>query len=323
MTALVAPRHHTALLFPGQGSQKRGLLAELAVQFPQIGQTFGRASVQLGLDLWAIAQDGDPRLDQTAYTQPILLTASVALWQLWQDLGGVQPVAVAGHSLGEYSALVVAGVLRFEDAVTLVHRRGLLMQQAVPEGGAMAAVLGLEDADVLALCEQVSQQGELVSAANFNAPGQVVVAGTQAAVTALGSLARSQKAKVLPIPVSVPSHCALMRPAAEALQSLLEQATFAPAQMPVIQNVDAQPSSDPQQLRQGLIQQLTQPVQWTRTLRQLQDMAIEQAVECGPGNVLSNLAKRMTPPLPVYPIDSRSRLDDALAAVLVAEGRLA
>lgn len=323
MTALVASRQHTALIFPGQGSQKKGLLAELSSQFPHIQATFAEAHQVLGVDLWAIAQDGDPRLDQTAYTQPILLSASVALWRLWQELGGVQPALVAGHSLGEYSALVVAGVLGFDEAVQLVHQRGLLMQQAVPDGGAMAAVLGLADAEVVALCAALQAGGHAVSAANFNAPGQVVVAGTTAAVAALAAQAKAHQAKVLPLPVSVPSHCALMQPAAEALAAMLEKTAFADARMPVVQNVDAQPSRDAAVLRQGLIDQLTQPVRWTQTLEQLARQGIQQLVECGPGNVLSNLAKRLPEPLPCHPIDTRSRLDDALAAVLMAEGKLA
>ncbi len=311
----------TALIFPGQGSQKKGLLAELSGQFSQIDQWFATASSVVGTDLWALSQAGDERLDQTAYTQPVLLTASMALWHLWQELGGVLPAAVAGHSLGEYSALVVAGVLDFEDAVHLVHQRGKLMQAAVPTGGAMAAVLGLSDQAVLDLCARLQADGHQVSAANFNAPGQVVVAGLAPAVARLGDEARAQKAKVLPLSVSVPSHCALMAPAAEQLADLLQKTSFSQAKVPVIQNIDAQPSRDPAVLRQGLIEQLTQPVRWTQTLQTLASLGIRQLVECGPGNVLTNLARRMPEPWSVHPLDTRSRLDEALSAVLMAEGK--
>jgi [acyl-carrier-protein] S-malonyltransferase len=315
---------NTALLFPGQGSQKAGMLSELAEAFTLIGRTFDEASHAIHVDLWAIAQ-GDDRLHQTEYTQPVLLTASIALWRLWLELGGTRPAVVAGHSLGEYSALVAAGVMSLTDGVRLVRERGRLMQMAVPAGeGAMAAILGLDDARVIAQCAQVSAQTALcVDAANFNADGQVVIAGQVEAVRQAIVAIKAIGGKAIMLPVSVPSHCRLMQPAADQLSALLADLTLHQADMPVIQNAHASIETDPAAMRQALIDQLSQPVRWTQTMHTIATMGMTQVVECGAGNVLSNLAKRMSTPLDAYAIDTRSRFEQALSAVSLAEGNLA
>lgn len=314
----------TAFVFPGQGSQKVGMLTELAEQFAGVRETFAEASAAIGFDLWHIAQSGEG-LDQTEFTQPVLLTASIALWRVWLELGGVAPKYLAGHSLGEYSALVAAGALSLDDAVKLVNLRGKLMQSAVPQGqGAMAAILGLEDAKVIELCAQATAQGTgSVEAANYNAQGQVVVAGDKAAVDAVIALAKENSAKAIALPVSVPSHCSLMKPAAEQFAQALEQTAIELPSIPVIQNVGAAVATDVAQLRQALTAQLYQSVQWTNTMQYLQDQGIQYIVECGPGNVLANLAKRLPQIEKAFPIDSNSRLEDALNAILVAEGKIA
>jgi len=314
----------TALVFPGQGSQKAGMLAELAQQYPQIIQTFAEASEGVGFDLWQIAQSGEG-LDQTEVTQPVLLTSSIALWRLWLDLGGIVPAALAGHSLGEYSALVAGGALSLIDAVRLVNLRGQLMQKAVPQGaGAMVAVLGLSDEKVEELCLSVStESGDIVDPANYNAPGQVVIAGQASAVQAVAALAKEAGGKAISIPVSVPSHCRLMQPAAEILAEVLAQTTIQIPSIPVVQNVNAVIEADLTQIKAALTQQLYSPVRWTQSEQMLVTLGVSHLVECGPNNVLTNLAKRMTPPLVSYPIDTRTRLDDALTHIAVLEGKLA
>lgn len=314
----------TAFVFPGQGSQKVGMLAELAEQFSGVTDTFAEASEAIGFDLWHIAQSGEG-LNQTEFTQPVLLTASIALWRVWLELGGVAPKYLAGHSLGEYSALVAAGAMSLGDAVKLVHLRGKLMQEAVPQGqGAMAAILGLEDAKVIELCEQVSAQANgSVEAANYNAHGQVVIAGDKAAVEAVMAAAKEQSGKAIALPVSVPSHCSLMKPAAEKFAAALEQTAIELPGLPVIQNVNAEIATDVAGVRQALTAQLYQSVQWTKTMQYLQDQDVEYVVECGPGNVLANLAKRLPNIKKAFPLDSNSRLEDALNAILVAEGKIA
>ena len=247
-------------VFPGQGSQKVGMLADLASGFSLVEETFSEASAALGEDLWQIAQlDAQQKLNQTDFTQPVLLAASVAIWRVWQSLDGPQAAILAGHSLGEYSALVCSGVLRFADAVQLVHQRGRFMQSAVSAGsGKMAAIVGLDDKKITQLCEQASG-GELVSPANFNSPGQTVIAGDADAVDRAMALCKEAGAKrALPLNVSVPSHCALMRPAAEKLQAELDKVEFGKAQIPVLQNVDAQASADPEEIKKNLIKQLYQ-----------------------------------------------------------------
>ncbi|TEU29375.1 ACP S-malonyltransferase [Alkanindiges illinoisensis] len=315
---------HTAFVFPGQGSQKAGMLAELAEQFSLIRHTFDESSNALGFDVWQIAQSGE-QLDQTAYTQPVLLTASIAIWRVWQELGGVKPAVLAGHSLGEYSALVAAGSLSLSDAVKLVHLRGQLMQNAVAEGqGAMAALLGKTDAEVEALCALVSQQtGQVVEAANYNAAGQVVIAGTKDAVMQAIAQAKEQGAKAIVLPVSVPSHCALMQPAAEKLAEALANTCFNAPLIPVVQNVNAQIEADVDSIKTALIQQLYRPVRWTQSMQMLASLGTEYVVECGAGNVLANLAKRLPSVKAAYATDTRTRLEDALSAISLAEGKLA
>ena len=316
----------TAFVFPGQGSQKVGMLAELAEQFSVVRDTFAEASAALGFDLWQIAQSGEG-LDQTENTQPVLLTASIALWRVWLELGGVAPKYLAGHSLGEYSALVAAEAMSLADAVKLVHLRGKLMQSAVPQGtGAMAAILGLADEKVIELCQKVNAsaagQGS-VEAANYNAQGQVVIAGSTALVQQVMAEAKEQSGKAIALPVSVPSHCTLMKPAAEKFAEALEQTAIELPHLPVIQNVNAEIATDVAQLRQALTAQLYQSVQWTRTMQYLQDEGVQYVVECGPGTVLSNLAKRLPNIEKAFAIDSKARMEDALNAVLVAEGKIA
>lgn len=314
----------TAFVFPGQGSQKVGMLAELAEQFSGITDTFAEASEAIGFDLWHIAQSGEG-LNQTEFTQPVLLTTSIALWRVWLELGGVAPKYLAGHSLGEYSALVAAGAMSLGDAVQLVNLRGKLMQDAVPQGqGAMAAILGLDDAQVLELCEQANMQGRgSVEAANYNAQGQVVIAGDKTLVEAVMATAKEKGGKAIALPVSVPSHCSLMKPAAEKFAEALEQTAIELPSLPVIQNVNAEIATDVTQLRQALTAQLYQSVQWTKTMQYLQDQGVQYVVECGPGNVLANLAKRLPNIEKAFPLDSNSRLEDALNAILVAEGKIA
>ena len=320
----VAQATKTAFLFPGQGSQIVGMLAELAEQFSGVQETFAEASEAIGFDLWQIAQSGEG-LDQTENTQPVLLTASIALWRVWLDLGGIAPKYLAGHSLGEYSALVAAQALSLADAVKLVNLRGKLMQSAVPQGqGAMAAILGLPDEKVLELCQSVSASGQgSVEAANYNAQGQVVIAGSTALVNDVMALAKEQSGKAIALPVSVPSHCSLMKPAAEQFAAALEQTAIELPHIPVIQNVNAAIATDVAQLRQALTAQLYQSVQWTRTMQYLQDQGIQYVVECGPGTVLSNLAKRLPNIEKAFAIDTKGRMEDALNAVLVAEGKIA
>ena len=314
----------TAFLFPGQGSQKVGMLAEFAEQFSGVQETFAEASEAIGYDLWQIAQSGDG-LNQTENTQPVLLTASIALWRVWLELGGVAPKYLAGHSLGEYSALVAANSMTLADAVKLVRLRGQLMQSAVPQGeGAMAAILGLDDAKVIELCQVASQSGQgSVDAANYNAQGQVVIAGSTALVQKVMLQAKEFSGKAIALPVSVPSHCSLMKPAAEQFAHALEQIAIELPRIPVIQNVNAAIATDVTQLRQALTAQLYQSVQWTKTMQYLQDQGIQYVAECGPGNVLANLAKRLPNIEKAFPIDTQSRMEDALNAILVAEGKIA
>ena len=314
----------TAFLFPGQGSQKVGMLAELAEQFSSVQATFTEASEAVGFDLWHIAQSGEG-LNQTEFTQPVLLTASMALWRVWLELGGVVPKYLAGHSLGEYSALVAAGALSLGDAVKLVNLRGKLMQDAVPQGqGAMSAILGLDDAKVLELCEQVNLQGRgSVEAANYNAKGQVVIAGDKTLVEAVMELAKENGGKAIALPVSVPSHCSLMKPAAQQFAEALEQTAIELPHIPVIQNVNAEVATDVAQLRQALTAQLYESVQWTKTMQLIQDQGVQFVAECGPGNVLANMAKRLPNIEKAFPLDSKTRLEDALNAILVAEGKIA
>ena len=306
-----------AFVFPGQGSQSLGMLAELGAQHATVRETFAEASAALGYDLWALVQEGpEERLNQTDKTQPAILTASIALWRLWQAEGGVQPAYVAGHSLGEYSALVAAGSLAFADAVKLVERRGQLMQEAVPAGtGGMAAILGLEDADVLAACAEAAQ-GEVVSAVNFNAPGQVVIAGAAKAVERAieGCKARGAK-RAVALPVSVPSHCELMRPAAERFAEAVEAVQWQMPQIALVQNVTAQVPADLASLKRDLLAQLYSPVRWVESVQLLAEKGVTDLVECGPGKVLAGLNKRCAKGVTTHNLDSADAFGAARAAL--------
>ncbi|MDH4554203.1 ACP S-malonyltransferase [Pseudomonas sp. BN417] len=305
-----------AFVFPGQGSQSLGMLAEQGGQQKLVLDTFAEASEALGYDLWALTQQGpEEQLNQTDKTQPAILTASIALWRLWLAEGGARPAYVAGHSLGEYSALVAAGSLAFTDAVKLVERRGQLMQQAVPAGqGGMAAILGLEDADVLAACAEAAQ-GEVVSAVNFNAPGQVVIAGAAAAVERAIEACKARGAKrAMPLPVSVPSHCALMKPAAERFAEAIEALAWQAPQIPLVQNVSAAVAADLDVLKRDLLAQLYSPVRWVESMVCLSERGVTELVECGPGKVLSGLNKRCVKGVNTHNLDT----PDAFAAARAA-----
>ncbi|MFT4463762.1 MAG: ACP S-malonyltransferase [Sodalis sp. (in: enterobacteria)] len=284
-----------AMVFPGQGSQTVGMLAELAADHAVVEATFAEASAALGYDLWQRVQQGPAEeLNKTWQTQPTLLASSVALWRVWQQQGGRAPALLAGHSLGEYSALVCAGSLDFTAAIALVALRGKLMQEAVPSGsGAMSAIIGLDNDAIAAACERVAQ-GQVVSPVNFNSPGQVVIAGHKEAVERAGVFCKEAGAKrALPLPVSVPSHCALMRPAAEKLAQALEAVTFVAPRIPVINNVDVRAEQDPAAIRQALVRQLYSPVRWTETVEYLAAQGVEVLLEVGPGKVLTGLTKRI------------------------------
>jgi [acyl-carrier-protein] S-malonyltransferase len=284
-----------SFVFPGQGSQAVGMLAELAGAYPLVGDTFAEASAALGLDLWRLVQEGPAEeLNLTHNTQPAMLAAGVAVWRVWQQQGGVQPAYLAGHSLGEYTALVAGGAIEFADAVRLVAERGRLMQAAVPEGtGAMAAILGLDDDQVRAACAQAAA-GEVVEAVNFNSPGQVVIAGHAGAVARAVEAAKAAGAKrAVTLPVSVPSHCALMRPAAERLAQRLASMAVRVPQTPVLHNVDVAVASTADAVRDRLARQLHSPVRWAETVKRLAAEGVTLVVEAGPGKVLAGLNKRI------------------------------
>ena len=305
-----------AFVFPGQGSQSLGMLAEHGAQQKLVLDTFAEASDALGYDLWALTQNGpEENLNQTDKTQPAILAASIALWRLWLAESGARPAFVAGHSLGEYSALVAAGSVGFADAVKLVERRGQLMQQAVPAGqGGMAAILGLEDADVLAACAEAAQ-GDVVSAVNFNAPGQVVIAGSAAAVERAIEACKARGAKrAMPLPVSVPSHCALMRPAAEQFAESVTAIDWQAPQIALVQNVSAAVVDDLDVLKRDLLAQLYNPVRWVESIVRLSESGVTNLVECGPGKVLSGLNKRCVKGINTYNLDT----PDAYAATRAA-----
>ncbi|MGC8503855.1 MAG: ACP S-malonyltransferase [Acidithiobacillus sp.] len=306
-----------AFVFPGQGSQSLGMLADLASIHPLVQEVFADASAALGVDLWQLAQEGPvERLNQTRLTQPAMLAAGYAVYRVWEEEGGSAPDFVAGHSLGEYTALVVAEALDFADAVRLVAERGRLMQEAVPEGmGGMAAVIGLGDDEIRQLCQQEAQ-GDVLAPANFNAPGQVVVAGTQAAVERLMEAARAVGAKrVVPLPVSVPSHCALMQGAAEAFRVPLAATTLRRPKVMVVHNVDVQSHNDDAAIREALVRQIYSPVRWTESIRYLARQGATTFLELGPGRVLSGLGKRIEPSLTMLHVEDGKSLKTALEAV--------
>ncbi|CNK54465.1 ACP S-malonyltransferase [Yersinia kristensenii] len=303
-----------AMVFPGQGSQSLGMLADLAAQFPIVEETFSQASSVLGYDLWQLVQQGPAEeLNKTWQTQPALLTASVAIWRVWQHQGGKLPTMMAGHSLGEYSALVCAGVLEFKQAVRLVELRGKLMQEAVPEGtGAMYAIIGLDNESIAKACEE-SAQGQVVSPVNFNSPGQVVIAGNKDAVERAGAACKAAGAKrALPLPVSVPSHCALMKPAADKLAAALEEIEFQAPLFPVVNNVDVKTEVSPEAIRSALVRQLYNPVRWTESVEFMASEGVERLLEVGPGKVLTGLTKRIVDTLAAAPVNDVATLTSAL-----------
>ncbi|CDL79771.1 ACP S-malonyltransferase [Xenorhabdus cabanillasii] len=303
-----------AMVFPGQGSQSLGMLADLATEFPLIEQTFAEASEVLGYDLWELVQQGPAEeLNKTWKTQPALLAASVAIWRIWQEQGGQTPVMLAGHSLGEYSALVCAGVIEFQQAIKLVEFRGKLMQEAVPEGqGAMYAIIGLDNESIEKACEE-SAQGQIVSPVNFNSPGQVVIAGEKEAVERAGAACKAAGAKrALPLAVSVPSHCALMKSAADQLATALQSVVFNQPQFPVVNNVDVKVEESADAIRDALVRQLYNPVRWTESVEYFATQGVDKILEIGPGKVLTGLTKRIVDTLSAVAVNDVSSLTIAL-----------
>jgi len=305
-------QNNLAFVFPGQGSQTVGMLADFADD-TIVQSTFNEASQVLNYDVWQLVSQGPvEKLNQTNYTQPALLTASVAMYRLWQHKNSLMPAFLAGHSLGEYSALVCADVFTLADAVKLVEKRGEFMQASVPEGiGAMAAVIGLADQAIIEACAQASEN-EVVSAVNFNSPGQVVIAGHKAAVERAGKLCKEAGAKrVLPLPVSVPSHCALMKEAAEKLARALDDINFNKPSTAVINNVDVAIENDAQAIKQALIRQLYNPVRWTETINKLSDKGVDTILELGPGKVLQGLIKRINKSINCLAVNDLASLEKA------------
>lgn len=308
---------HLAFVFPGQGSQKIGMLAELAAEYPVVQQTFAEASEVLGYDLWSLVQNGaQDEINLTERTQPLLLTASVAVFRVWKEKSGAVPSLLAGHSLGEWSALVCAGVVAFKDAVKLVQQRGKFMQEAVPAGqGAMAAIIGLDDALIIDACKK-AEQGEIVSAVNFNSPGQVVIAGAAAAVERASALCKEAGAKrALPLPVSAPFHTELMRPAAERLAEQITATAFASPLIPVVHNVTAGIETNPEKIKALMIEQIYSPVRWVECVNTMVGKGITKTLECGPGKVLSGLNKRIHADLNTVSVEKPEELLSALASV--------
>jgi|TARA_B110000240_G_scaffold36289_1_gene39772 [acyl-carrier-protein] S-malonyltransferase len=305
-----------AFVFPGQGSQKIGMLASLASINTVVLDTFSEASEALGYDLWELVQSGEQEaINLTERTQPILLASSVAIWRLWQEKSGPSPSLLAGHSLGEWSALVCSGVLGFTNALKIVRARGAYMQEAVPLGvGAMAAILGLDDQAVMDACD-TARQGEVVDAVNFNAPGQIVIAGSALAVERAIELCKASGAKrVLPLPVSAPFHTSLMHPAAENLADLVNSTVFSTPQIPVIHNVHAQIESNPDAIKTLMLEQIYKPVMWVDCVKALKAQGVEILVECGPGRVLNGLSKRIDRELTSYATDDLASLENALTS---------
>ncbi|SUB99723.1 malonyl CoA-acyl carrier protein transacylase [Proteus vulgaris] len=303
-----------AMVFPGQGSQTVGMLAELAEQYPIVTETFAQASDVLGYSLWDLVQNGpEEELNKTWKTQPALLAASVAVWRVWQEKQGKMPQMMAGHSLGEYSALVCAGVIDFAAAIKLVELRGQLMQEAVPAGtGAMYAIIGLDNDAIAKACEEAAQ-GQVVSPVNFNSPGQVVIAGNKEAVERAGVLCKEAGAKrALPLAVSVPSHCALMKPAADKLAIALQEIEFKQPEIQVVNNVDVKAQTDANAIRDALVRQLYNPVRWTETVELIAEKGITQLLEIGPGKVLTGLTKRISKEMNAAAVNDITSLDVAL-----------
>ncbi len=303
-----------AMVFPGQGSQAVGMLKDLAENYPVVKSTFDEASQVLGYDLWTLVQAGPAdELNKTWQTQPALLASSVAIYRVWQSINGPQPEFMAGHSLGEYSALVCAGVIDFKDAIKLVELRGKLMQEAVPSGtGAMFAIIGLDNDSIRKACEQAAQ-GQVVAPVNFNSPGQVVIAGNKEAVERAGAICKEAGAKrALPLAVSVPSHCALMKPAADKLATALNNMTFNAPKFAVINNVDVKVESSADNIKSALISQLYSPVRWTETVEEMAKEGVTLLVEMGPGKVLTGLTKRIVDSLSACAVNDKASLDVAI-----------
>ena len=304
----------TAIVFPGQGSQSVGMMGGFA-DVPVVERTFREAAEILGEDLWAPVADGPAEaLNRTVVTQPLMLTAGVACWRAWRERGGPMPSWFAGHSLGEYTALVAAQVLRFEDALPIVRLRAQSMQEAVPEGvGGIAAIVGLDDSKIALVCEEAAE-GEVLEPANLNSPGQIVIAGHRAAVERGMALAKSRGARfVKMLPMSAPSHCSLMKPAAERLRERLSGVALAPPSVPVVQNADVAAFEDPDRIRQALVEQLFRPVRWVDTVRYLHARGVTRIVECAPGKVLAGLVKRTVDGVEAVAITDASTLDAAIA----------
>lgn len=305
-----------AIVFPGQGSQSVGMQTDLAAAFPVVKETYAEASDVLGFDLWELVTTGsEEALKQTAVTQPALLTAGVAAWRVWLDQNGAQPTLMAGHSLGEYSALVCAGVIKFADAVMLVRKRGEYMQEAVPAGeGAMAAILNLAPSTINELCESAANTGT-VQVANYNSPVQTVVAGTAGAVKQLGKLAIEAGAKrVVPLPVSAPFHCQLMAPAAERMAELLVGIEFNKPEISVVNNVDVAIVEQPDLIKDALVRQITGSVRWVELVENMVEQQVNGMIECGPGKVLNGLGRRIARDLEFHGVQDQSSLASALAA---------
>ena len=310
-------QNQLAFVFPGQGSQKVGMLANAAASYSEVADTFSQASEVLGYDLWDLVQTGPQEaLNLTEKTQPLLLTASVALWRVWSANGGAKPSLLAGHSLGEFSALVCSKVISFEAAVDLVRQRGAFMQSAVPVGiGAMAAIIGLDDESIIAICKKLSSD-EVVQAVNFNSPGQVVIAGHVNAVTqAMAACKEAGAKRALPLPVSAPFHTSLMQPAGDQLAKVLAGIHFSSPQIPIIHNVNALPETDPERIRQLMVEQIYSPVQWTRCVEYMVAQGAEKIVECGPGKVLSGLSRRIHKPLEAFALEEPEAIVSALDAL--------
>ncbi len=310
-------KSNLAFVFPGQGSQKIGMLAELASLNPTVEATFKEASDVLDYDLWQMIQQGEQAdINLTERTQPMLLASSVAIWRLWNEKGGPTPAQMAGHSLGEWSALVCAGAVEFADAVKIVRARGAYMQEAVPVGeGAMAAILGLSDEVITAACDK-ARDDDIVDAVNFNAPGQVVIAGSAAAVDCAIAICKEAGAKrALALPVSAPFHTSLMQPAAEQLTELVESTTFASPTIPVIHNVTAKPEQDAKAIKSLMLEQIYKPVLWVDCILALKAAGAEHFVECGPGRVLNGLTKRIDRDLKSLSTDDIASLDNALTSI--------
>lgn len=306
-----------AFVFSGQGSQKIGMLAEMAADSSIIKETFSEASGVLGYDLWNLCQHGEQeKINQTEITQPLMLTSSVALWRIWQQKGGARPAWMAGHSLGEWSALVCSQVVAFGDAVKLVQNRGAFMQQAVPKGeGAMAAVLGVEDDKIREICKEASSTG-VVEPVNFNSPGQVVIAGKAAAVDKAIELLKAAGCKrAMPLPVSAPFHTSLMKPAAEKMAALIEKTPFQAPKIPVVHNYHAQTENDPQKIKQLMIKQIDNPVLWVDCINTLVKNGVAITIECGPGSVLCGLSKRIDKSLESFALETPANMQVAFDAV--------